>query len=146
MNWSPELIWFLAGLGLILAEFVVPGVVLVFFGLGAWVAALAAWLGLEGTSLQAAVFMLASLAFLFGLRRFVKGWFLGETKDKGAAMLEEFIGKEVVVSSEIPGGLKTGKVELKGAEWNARAATFLPKGACAVVESRDGLVLVVSPR
>jgi len=38
-------IWFIAGLVLILLEFVVPGVILVFFGAGAWVVALGMWLG-----------------------------------------------------------------------------------------------------
>ena len=146
MNWSPELIWFLAGLALILAELVVPGVVLVFFGLGALVTALAAWLGLHGFTAQAGVFLGSSLVFLFGLRRLIKGWFLGDTKDRDAAMLEEFVGKDVVVLADIPGGPATGKVQLKGAEWQARAEISIPKGACVVVRARDGLVLVVAPR
>ena len=145
MNLTPELIWFLAGLALILAEFAVPGVILVFFGMGAWVVALALWLGLiEAPVAQAVLFTIASVAFLFGLRRFVRGWFQGDTKDRDATLLEEFIGKEVVVSSDIPGGPAVGKVELKGTEWNARCATPLAKGARAVVVARDGLVLVVA--
>ena len=146
MNWSPELIWFLAGLVLMLAELAVPGVVLVFFGMGALVTALAAWLGLQGLAPQAGVFVGASLIFLFGLRRLVKRWFLGDSKDRDAGMLEEFVGKDVVVLSDIPGGAATGKVQLKGAEWMARAEAALPKGSCAVVRARDGLVLVVAPR
>lgn len=145
MNLTPELIWFLAGLALILAEFAVPGVILVFFGMGAWVVALALWLGwIEAPGAQAVLFTIASVAFLFGLRRFVRGWFQGDTKDRDASLLEEFIGKEVVVSSDIPGGPAVGKVELKGTEWNARCATPLAKGARAVVVARDGLVLVVA--
>ena len=37
MDWlTPELIWFLIGLVLIILEFGIPGVVTVFFGIGAW--------------------------------------------------------------------------------------------------------------
>ena len=36
MSFSPELIWFVAGLALILSEFMLPGIILVFFGAGAW--------------------------------------------------------------------------------------------------------------
>jgi membrane protein implicated in regulation of membrane protease activity len=40
MEISPIIIWFVVGLVLILMEFVIPGLVIVFFGLGAWVAAI----------------------------------------------------------------------------------------------------------
>jgi membrane protein implicated in regulation of membrane protease activity len=38
---EPAMVWFLIGLILIVSEFAVPGLVIIFFGLGAWVAALA---------------------------------------------------------------------------------------------------------
>ena len=37
---KPELVWFIAGLGLFLLELVLPGFVIFFFGIGAWVTAL----------------------------------------------------------------------------------------------------------
>ena len=44
MDWlkeflKPELIWFLIGLVLLLMEFAIPGLVVLFFGIGAWVVA-----------------------------------------------------------------------------------------------------------
>jgi len=39
---SPALIWFLIGIGFLIAELALPGFVLIFFCLGSWVAALAA--------------------------------------------------------------------------------------------------------
>ena len=54
-------IWFLAGLVLVLAEFATPGVILVFIGLGAWVAALTTWLGwTEALGAQMGVFAVSS--------------------------------------------------------------------------------------
>ena len=39
------LIWFLLGMVLLIAELAMPGIVLLFFGIGAWVTALLLWLG-----------------------------------------------------------------------------------------------------
>lgn len=38
---EPAMVWFLIGLVLIVSEFAVPGLVIIFFGLGAWATALA---------------------------------------------------------------------------------------------------------
>ena len=38
---KPEIIWVLVGLLLLLMEFAVPGLIIFFFGLGAWVVGLA---------------------------------------------------------------------------------------------------------
>lgn len=144
---SPVLIWFFAGLALILLEFVVPGVILVFFGVAAWIVAILAGTGLvDSTTWQLLVFIVASLVLLFGLRRLIKPWFMGEISTVSPAGLEEIIGKQVKVLADIPGGQDTGKVELKGAEWRARSLSCaLPRGALATVAARDGLVLVVVP-
>ena len=39
-----------------------------------------------------------------------------------------------------------GKVEYKGADWSARCTTPLSAGAKAVIESADGITLVVTPK
>lgn len=124
----------------------VPGVVLVFFGMAAWFVALLAWSGLVGdTTMQLLVFVIASPLLLFGLRRYVKGWFVGDSDKNNQDMLEEFLGREVKVLADIPGGQATGKVELKGAEWRARSGTAISRGCLARVTERDGLVLIVQP-
>ena len=45
-------IWFLIGLGLVLAEFAVPGVILVFLGVAAWIVALLDWAGVDSLSVD----------------------------------------------------------------------------------------------
>lgn len=144
---SPVLIWFALGLGLVLLEFVVPGVVLVFFGLAAWIVTLLVWIGvLESPPAQLAVFMITSLLLLFGCRRFVKKWFVGDSQVDAPDGIEDILGKHVTVIADIPGGPATGTVELKGAEWSARSDAPLERGSLATVKERDGLVLVVQPR
>lgn len=144
---SPVLIWFFVGLGLVLLEFIVPGVVLVFFGVAAWFVTLLVWTGvLDNSAAQLAVFVVASLALLFGCRRYVKKWFVGDSQNDSPEGIEDILGKNVTVIADIPGGPATGKVELKGAEWNARSDGPLGRGSLATVKAREGLVLIVQPR
>ncbi len=143
---SPAQIWFIVGLGLVLAEFAVPGVILVFFGLGAWVASLCAWLGWADTvGAQAAVFSVSSLVLLLGLRRYFKSWFTGfsKTNPDTAREMDDFIGKQVRVLSAIAPGLR-GKVEFKGANWSAESSDTLAEGDVAVIHRVDGLCLKIS--
>ena len=58
---------------------------------------------------------------------------------------EEFLDKEVRVLAAIAPG-QPGKVEFKGATWNARAEAPLQPGDAAIIVGRDGLQLQVRPR
>jgi membrane protein implicated in regulation of membrane protease activity len=147
MNAEPYLIWFLAGLVLVLLEFAAPGVIIVFIGLGAWAASLTTWLGWTPTmASQLAVFATASVVFLVGLRNLCKSWFMGLSKNGDASATdEEFLDREVrVVTAITPDS--SGKVEFKGASWNARSTATLKPGDMAVIVERDGLLLTVRPR
>jgi membrane protein implicated in regulation of membrane protease activity len=147
MTFNPVLIWFLAGLALVLFEFTVPGVILVFFGLGAWIAALTTWAGLtDSWTSQLLTFSVTSVMLLVFMRRWFRAKFMGHlTGDQDPLEnLDEFNGQVVVVTADIDpiGG---GKVEYKGADWSARCDTALPAGARAVIQSADGITLVVRP-
>lgn len=147
MSAEPFVLWFLAGLVLVLLEFAAPGLVLIFFGLGAWVVSFTAWLGWTPTLAgQLGVFACASLVLLLGLRRSCRGWFAGLSSTGDAqATEEEFLHKEArVLSAIVPG--QPGKVEFKGATWNARANEPLQAGDAAIIVGRDGLQLQVRPR
>lgn len=144
MEFDAKTIWFIAGLVLVLMEFVAPGVIAVFFGVGAWVVSLALWLGvIESVPMQCTVFGASSLLLLFLLRRYVTTWFVGGTLNQGGNVDEEFVGKRVLVVQAIGGGEDGGKVELKGAEWTAYSKDPLEAGSHAVVVERDGINLIV---
>lgn len=146
MEIDAKMIWFIAGLVMILLEFVAPGVVIVFFGVGAWVVAGGMWLGLlDSVPAQCLTFAISSLLLLFVLRRYVTSWFVGLTTSNEGNVEEEFVGKTVRVVRTIGGGEETGKVELKGAEWIARCEEELLPGRFATVVARDGLELIVRP-
>jgi len=80
MNWllNPVFIWFVIGVVLIVAEFFVPGVMLVFFGASAWVvAAVAALVPVfnEVIVAQVIVWIILSLLLLFTLRKWLTAQF-----------------------------------------------------------------------
>jgi membrane protein implicated in regulation of membrane protease activity len=148
MEFNPVLIWFLAGLALIIFEFALPGIILVFFGVGAWIASLTTWVGLTpGWTSQLLTFSISSVVLLVLLRRWFRAKFFGHLSggQDPLANLDEFSGQIVTVTADIDPG-SGGKVEYKGAEWSARCATPLSAGTKAVIESADGITLVVTPK
>lgn len=141
---DPKLIWFLIGVGLLLLEFTAPGLVILFFGIGALITSISCWLGLAETMpVQVLIFSAASMLCIFTLRKYVQKWFVGDSQNEPDEMSHEFIGKSVKVVSAIPGGNGRGKVELKGADWNATSATSHSEGDMVKVIDRDGLNLIV---
>lgn len=146
MIYDAKIVWFVAGLVMILLEFAAPGVVAVFFGVGAWVVSLALWLGvIESLPVQCVVFAVSSLLLLFLLRRYVTSWFVGNTLNQGCNVDEEFIGKKVPVVQAIAGGDDTGKVELKGAQWTAYCEVPMDAGSHAIIVKREGIHFIVEP-
>ncbi len=146
MNNLPEIIWFVIAVALVLLELALPGVIIVFFGLGAGVTSLALWLGLI-TSLDAQlmVFSISSLILLFALRRWVKNRFTGYVPDaaSGAANLDDFAGAKAVAAEDlIPG--KAGPVDFRGSRWSAVTDTPVARGETVVVTRLDGLTLYVT--
>lgn len=142
---NPVLIWFIAGLVLMLLEFAVPGVILVFFGLGAWVAAITTAIGFTSSlEAQIAVFTVSSIALLAILRKWIRDKFIGHVtgvQDPGTN-LDEFTGKSVMVLSDIIPGTP-GKVEFKGAHWSATSEENISAGERAIILGLDGLTLRV---
>ena len=66
MDWTelfskPEIIWFFIGLLLALLEFGIPGLIILFFGIGAWVTALSCMLFDVGLNGQIIIFIISSL-------------------------------------------------------------------------------------
>lgn len=146
MEFNPTTVWFLLGLILVLLEFAVPGVILVFLGAGAWVVAVSTYLGLTGSfESQVLLFSVASIVLLFSLRRWIKGKFYGHVTDvqDPTKNLNEFIGKSVVVIKDVIPGKPGGKVEFKGATWSAVSDEVIKNGDWATIMELDGITLKI---
>ncbi len=143
-----EIIWFVAGLIMILLEFTQPGLVIVFFGVGAWAVSLLTYLDiLETLTSQLLVFGVVSLGLLLALRRWVKDKFYGHVgaKQNLNENLDEFTGKPVVVLQDVVPGKSGGQVEFKGTPWQAVSDHQLKKGETATIVEMDGLTLIIKP-
>ncbi len=148
MSFNPLLIWFLIGLALVLSEFMVPGVILVFFGMGAWTAAVTSWLGLTaGWTSQLLVFAISSIIYLVLLRRWFQARFMGFEGDRQdpSSNIDEFQGQIVTVTEDINPETGSGKVEFKGAAWSARSETLITTEHRARVIGVDSITLLVEP-
>ena len=101
---SPQNLWLLAGILLVLGEFVAPGVIIVFFGAGAILTSITTWAGLTpDIGSQAAMFGIGSATLLFGLRRYVKKWFVGDSANLNGESDDDFTGREARVVGALPG-------------------------------------------
>src|SRR5687768_2965343 len=113
MPLDAQSLWLLAGVLLILVEFFAPGVIIVFFGVGAILTAITTWAGwTPGIGSQAAVFAISSVVLLFGLRRYVKKWFVGTSTNRDGSD-DDFTGREAKVVASLPGHGGDGQVEIK---------------------------------
>jgi membrane protein implicated in regulation of membrane protease activity len=142
---TPELIWFICGVVLALLEFAVPGVILIFFGLGAWITALTTYLEVtKSAASQLLVFAGSSVVLLLVLRRYIRSRFSGFVSERQAPdqNLDEFTGKTVIVLEDIA-PMKPGKVEFKGAPWQAESDESFKQGESALIEKADGLTLKI---
>jgi len=138
---DPAVIWFLIGLGLLLLELAIPGLVILFFGAGAWVTALVCAIADISLNWQIFIFLIASLFGLVLLRRYLKRRFFGRADKEIEDQLEEFRGKKAKAITDFKDGM--GKVEFKGTHWTALCDSPVKKGQWVWIESKDSLTLKV---
>ncbi|MDT8300056.1 MAG: NfeD family protein [Sedimentisphaerales bacterium] len=141
---QPEIIWFLVGLVLLILEFILPGLIIAFFGVGAWIAALVCLITDIGINTQLIIFIIASILSLLCLRKWLKGIFLGHTGSKQNLKenLDEFVGQRAVVKEKIV-PKAGGKVEFHGTNWLAQADEEIAEGVMVQIISKDNITLKV---
>lgn len=141
---KPELIWFMAGLIMLLAEFAMPGLIIFFFGIGALLVALICLFTDISINLQLTLFLIASILLLLSLRKWLKNIFVGRTGQKESAdeFLQDFIGEKAVVTREIDPQTR-GKVEFHGTSWNADADEKIEKGTSVEIIGKNNITLKV---
>jgi membrane protein implicated in regulation of membrane protease activity len=126
----------------LVVEGIVPGLVSIWFALGALAALISAMLGAQ-IWLQALWFVVISVAALAVTRPLAKKYVNSRTQATNADML---IGQECIVKEPIDALRGTGAVTVGGKEWTARcnsAEETLEAGAVAVVERIEGVKLIV---
>ena len=142
-----EIVWAVLGLIFVFIEFFIPGLVIVFFGVGALITAITTWVGFTPSlPLQLLVFIVSSVLFLLLLRKYVKRTFLGKTLGDGDDDSLNFnieIGKIVPVIEAIKPGEVGGKVKYQGTNWSARASERIKTGESVKITGCDNITLLV---
>jgi membrane protein implicated in regulation of membrane protease activity len=129
-------IWFLIGAAFLFLEMQLPGFILFFFAIGAWIAALAvAFLDIS-LSQQILIFTVSSVVSLIILRAYLKRVFHGHLI--GSAPDGEFDDRVMgsIVSVVEPIRPNTpGKVKYRGSYWKAYSDEVLQAGDSARIVS-----------
>jgi len=138
-------LWLGSGIFLMAIEFLVPGLVMVFVGLGALTVALGMHLGyIDGVLQQFITFFIGSIIYLLTLRFVVLRFVPSVTRKENIDEDEEVMGSIVEIVADINSG-EFGRVEHSGSSWQARAEgdqTIL-KGEQVKIIGRDNITWIV---
>lgn len=138
------LIWLIAMVLLLIVEAVVPGLISIWFALGALAALLASMLHAP-LWLQIVWFLVVSVAALCLTRPLAKKYVNARTQPTNADML---VGKECLVKETIHNLQGTGAVSVDGIVWTARTeddSIVMEEKTLARVVRIEGVKLIVKP-
>ena len=125
-GFSMTAVWLVAMIVLLIIEGIVPGLVSIWFAIGAFAAMISAILGAP-LWLQVLWFFAVSILTLCLTRTFAKKYVNSRATPTNADML---IGKECVVTEAIDNVLGTGAVTVGGKVWTARTEELDDVGLC----------------
>ena len=138
-------IWLLCGVIGLALELILPGLIVLFFGCGALLTGIAAWifpsLQIEG---QLVVFVVSSVVLLLVFRKMLRNRFFNKSKESDDELADEYIGKTAVALTDFADG--RGEVEFKGSKWEALSSDEIHKGETVVIFSRESIKLTVEKK
>ncbi|QHT65314.1 NfeD family protein [Rhodocytophaga rosea] len=140
---NPPVIWFVLGFILFILEFTMPGFILFFFAIGAWMVALLSLAFELSTNVQILTFLSISLLTILLFRKWIKKilW----TKRFSGGLEDDFLGKTGVAETHISPG-QDGKVGFKGTQWNARSADEIERGQQVTITGNESILLLVNAK
>ena len=136
--------WMIIMMITLVVEAVVPGLVSIWFALGALVAMVCASLHAPVWA-QILAFVVVSLAALLATRPLASKYVNAKVQATNA---DRIIGKECIVREEIDNLHETGAISVDGKLWTARCtddSLVIPSGMIAVVEKIEGVKAIVTP-
>lgn len=139
---NPGFLWLVTGVILFVLEMTVPGFVLFFFGLAAWITALGYYFFSWNLNTQLIVFLVSSLATLFSLRNVVKKVFMGDNKNADTDSIMAVGGEKCVVTSTISPPAE-GQIKFSGTFWRAEANEKIEKGEMVLIVKQKDLLITV---
>ena len=144
MDLNPEYIWLGVGFALVIAEVTMGNFILFFLGLAAALTGVALWVGLSAQNgIPYMLFAALALVLVVGVRSRLKLHLVGDSVQ--GSVDDDYTGKEVsVVSGFDAASPGRGRVDYRGAQWNARSdRAEMGSGSMAKIVDRDGNTLIV---
>ena len=140
---NPAVIWFFLGFVFFILEFLIPGFILFFFAIAAWIVALIVMIFDISLNVQLIVFVISALVTILLFRKWLQKIMLSK---KHTTQLEhEFIGKIAIAETAI-GPDREGKVDFKGTSWNARSEDNIQIGDHVIITGNESIVLIVKQK
>jgi len=138
--YNAAVIWFIIGFALFLLEFVLPGLILFFFAVRAWIVAILSLFFDLSINLQLIIFLVSSVLTILLFRKWVKKiiW----TRKHSSEIEDEFLGRTGKAETYISPG-KNGKVDFKGTSWDARSEDIIEPGENVTIIGNDSILLIV---
>lgn len=148
MEWIQNnlaLIWLILAIVFVLFEFILPGFVTVFLGIGAFLVSFLLWTDIiNSLQMSIIVWITSSLLSALFLRNFLKKYFPGESKKDKLYEDEDAFGYIVEVIEDIYDDNDKGRIKYQGTSWPAMTETgTIEKGKKAKLIYRDNLLWVV---
>ena len=138
-------LWLGSGIFLMATELLLPGLVMVFVGMGALTVAISMYFGyVDGYVHQLMIFFISSSIYLSTIRFLVLIFVPTDTQKENINEDDKVIGSIVEVVADIKSG-EFGRVEQSGSSWQARAEgdqTIL-KGEQVEIVGRDNITWMV---
>ncbi len=137
---NAAVIWFIIGFVCFILEFILPGLILFFFAVGAWIVAILSLFIDMSINTQLILFLASALLTILFFRKWVKEiiW----TKKQSTELEDEFLGKTGKALTFIGPG-QNGKVDFKGTSWDARSEDAIGPGENVTIIGNDSILLIV---
>ncbi|HZF65832.1 MAG TPA: NfeD family protein [Chitinophagaceae bacterium] len=137
---NPAVLWFIVGFVFFILEFALPGFILFFFAVGAWIVALLSLLMDISINAQLLIFSASSIITILLFRKWIKKimW----SRKNSSEIEDELIGKTGKAETFIGPG-ENGKVDFKGTIWDARSDDTIQKGENVIIVGNDSILLIV---
>jgi inner membrane protein len=138
---NAAVIWIIIGFVLFLLEFVLPGLILFFFAVGAWIVGILCLFIDLSINQQLIIFLICSTATILLLRKWLSK-VLWKRKHSTELLEDEFLGKTARALTDISPG-ENGKVDFKGTTWQAASEDIIEKGENVIIIGNESILLHV---
>ncbi|MCB1176342.1 MAG: NfeD family protein [Leptospiraceae bacterium] len=125
-------------------EFVIPGVFVIFLGMGAIFTGCVLFFVPYGIKFQIILWLVSSLLIIFTGGKFLMNIFPSD-KIKGDTPTENITGRIVKVVKDIYPNNNSGRIQFQGTEWSAMSiGEIIPKGSKARIYDRENMTYIVT--